>query len=248
MQKKLTVSNLHYSIGDKELLHDISLEFPSGCIHAILGPNGSGKSTLLKVLSGIWKLSSGTVTWNGQSFLSYKRQEVSKIISLVPQHPQPSFDFLAEDIVAMGRYAYHTRYWEAKSDPLVQHALSCVDAWHLRHRKITHLSYGERQRIYIARALVTESPILLLDEPTASLDIRHQIDIWTLLHTLAEKGKTIIVTTHDLAVAERHCRHVVVLNHGSCVSQGAFSSIVTPALLQEVFHITAETCDLWHRL
>lgn len=237
MTKKLVASNLCYSIDNKELLHHVSLELSPGGIHAILGPNGSGKSTLLKVLAGIWKLSAGMVTWDGKPLLTQKRQEISRIISLVPQHPQPSFDFLVEDIVAMGRYPYDTRYWQAKNDQIVHHALSCVDVWHLRHRKITHLSYGERQRVYIARAVVTESPVLLLDEPTASLDIRHRLDIWKLLQTLANNGKIVVVTTHDLTVAEHYCHHVIVLNQGRCVDQGPFSSLITPTLLHEVFGI-----------
>lgn len=238
MQQKLTASNLCYSIGNKKLLEDVSLELAGGCLHAILGPNGSGKSTLLKVLTGIWKLSSGTVAWEGQSLLSQKRQEISRIISLVPQNPQPSFDFLVEDIVAMGRYTYNTRYWNAKDEPLVHEVLRSVDAWHLRHRKVNHLSYGERQRVYIARALVTESPVLLLDEPTAGLDIRHQLEIWNLLQRLTAKGKIIAITTHDLTIAERYCGNVFVLNEGRCVGSGEFSSVMTPDVFGEVFGIS----------
>lgn len=237
MHQKLIASNLCYSVENKELLHNISLELSSGYLHAILGPNGSGKSTLLKVLTGIWKLSSGMITWNNLSLLSLKRQEISRIISLVPQNPQPTFDFLVEDVVAMGRYPYNTRYWNAKDEPLVHHALSSVDAWHLRHRRINHLSFGERQRVYIARALVTESPILLLDEPTASLDIRHQLEIWELLQTFVNAGKIVAITTHDLTIAERYCDHVIVLNQGRCVANGTFSSFFMPQLLRDVFDI-----------
>lgn len=237
MQQKLIASNLCYRIDNKELLTNISLELSSGCLHAILGPNGSGKSTLLKVLTGIWKLSSGEVTWNGTPLLSQKRQEISRIISLVPQNPQPSFDYLVEDIVAMGRYPYNTRYWNAKDEPLVQQALNAVDAWHLKDRRVNHLSFGERQRVYIARALVTESPILLLDEPTASLDIRHQLEIWDLLQTFVKNGKIVVITTHDLTIAERYCKHIAVLNQGQCVGSGSFASLMTPKLLQDVFGI-----------
>jgi ABC-type cobalamin/Fe3+-siderophores transport system ATPase subunit len=243
MSKKLTIEHLDYSTNDKPLLQDISVEFFPGCMHAILGPNGSGKSTLLMALAGIRKLSAGSVFWGDQSLFSLKRQEISRIISLVPQHPQPSFDFLVEDIVAMGRYAHTMQYWQAKDTPLVQHALTCVDAWHLRHRKVTQLSYGERQRVYIARALVTESPILLLDEPTASLDIRHQLEIWELLQILVANGKIVIITTHDFTIAERYCRQVVVLNHGRCVGKGPFSSLMTPQLIQEVFGISETTLN-----
>ncbi len=237
MAQKLIASNLSYALNKKSLLKDISLEFEGGRLHGILGPNGAGKSTLLKLISGIWKPTQGSVSWNGTALLDKERQAISRIISLVPQHPQPSFDFLVEDVVAMGRYAYDRSYWNAAEAPMVHQALTTVDAWHLRRRCVNQLSYGERQRVYIARALVTESPILLLDEPTASLDIQHQLEIWQLLEQFVKNGKIVIVTTHDLAIAERYCHHVAVLHHGQCVGNGNFNSLMTPNLLQEVFGV-----------
>lgn len=240
MIPQLIASQLNYSIHGKNLLKNISLEFSGGSLHAILGPNGSGKSTLLKLLAGIWKLTSGTVSWNGLPLLSRKRQEISRVISLVPQNPQPSFDFIVEDLVAMGRYPYNTLYWHAKEEPLIQEALKSLDVWHLKHRKVNQLSFGERQRVYIARALVTESPILLLDEPTAGLDIRHQLEIWSLLKQLVTQGKIVAVTTHDLSTAERYCDRVAVLHQGQCVGIGKFSTLITDELLLEVFGINRD--------
>lgn len=238
MQQTLMASNLCYTTNNKLLLNNISLEFSEGCLHAILGPNGSGKSTLLKVLTGIWKLSSGSVTWNGVPLLTQKRQMISRIISLVPQNPQPSFDFLVEDLVAMGRYPYNNSYWKAKEEPVVKQSLHAVDVWHLRHRNINQLSFGERQRVYIARALVTESPILLLDEPTASLDIRHQLEIWDLLKQFVAQGKIVVITTHDLSIAQRYCGNIAIMNQGCCVGRGDFSSVITPHTLRDVFGIS----------
>lgn len=237
MPKKLATSNLCYAHNKQSILTDISLEFHEGKLHGILGPNGSGKSTFLKLLSGIWKPTSGTILWNNEPLLSQDRQTISRIISLVPQQPQTYFDFLVEDIVAMGRYAYNRSYWQTTQDPKVQEALKIVDAWHLRDRCVNQLSFGERQRVYIARALVTESPILLLDEPTASLDIQHHLEIWALLQQLVEKGKIVIVTTHDLAIAERYCQHVAILNQGKCTDNGKFTDLMRPALLKEVFGV-----------
>jgi ABC-type cobalamin/Fe3+-siderophores transport system ATPase subunit len=252
MHQKLTASNLCYSVNGKDLLKNVSLEFSCGGLHAVLGPNGSGKSSLLKLLTGVWRLSSGTVMWNGLPLLSRKRQEISRVISLVPQNPQPSFDFVVEDLVAMGRYPYDSHYWHAKEAPLIHEALRSVDAWHLKHRKVNQLSFGERQRVYIARALVTESPVLLLDEPTSGLDIRHQLEIWSLLGQLVLKGKIVAVTTHDLTIAERYCDRVLVLDHGQCVGSGTFASLITEELLQEVFGVTemwsAVTCHRFERL
>lgn len=235
--QKLIATVLKFAIDGKTLLEEISLEFGGGYLHGILGPNGSGKSTLLKILSGIWMPASGTIFWNGEPLLAKSRQEISRLISLVPQNPQPTFDFLVEDIVAMGRYPHNRHYWTATEDQLVYQALTMVDAWHLRRRQVNQLSHGERQRVYIARALVTESPILLLDEPTASLDIQHQIEIWELLKQLVKKGKMIIATTHDLTIAERYCDRVAVLKQGRCIGNGTFDSMMTPRLLLDVFGI-----------
>ena len=237
MHQKLIAKNLTYTIGDKVLLDNVSLEFESGSLYGILGPNGSGKSTLLKNLTGIWKPTSGEVLWDGEPLFNKPRQQISRILSLVPQNPMPQFDFLVEDIVAMGRYAYDKRYWTAAEEKLVEQSLNAVDAWHLRKRRVNHISCGERQRVYIARALVTESPILLLDEPTASLDIRHQLEIWQMLQDFVKCGKIVIVTTHDLSIAERYCRHIAILNQGRCIGKGLFSSLMTPEQLQEVFGV-----------
>lgn len=244
MHQKLAIKGLKYAIDGKPLLTDLSLEFIGGQLHGILGPNGSGKSTLLRLLSGIWKPSGGEILWNGAPLLVKDRQSISRTVSLVPQQPHTAFDFLVEDIVAMGRYAYDRCYWHAAEEPVVYEALRMVDAWHLRRRPVNQLSYGERQRVYIARALVTESPIMLLDEPTASLDIQHQLEIWQLLQHLVERGKIVIITTHDLAIAERYCHQVAVLNHGRCVANGPFSALMTPGLLQEVFGVTELPCPL----
>lgn len=237
MEQKLIATNLGYSSHKKDLLSHVSLSFDSGCLHGILGPNGSGKSTFLKMLAGIWKPTSGTLLWNGAPLLSKPRLEISRIVSLVPQNPQVSFDYLVEDIVAMGRYAYDRCYWLAAEEPKVYEALTMVDAWQLRRRRVNQLSFGERQRVYIARALVSESPILLLDEPTSSLDIQHQIEIWQLLGEIVKGGKIVIVTTHDLTVAERYCHRIAVLNEGKCIGDGRFADLMTADLLDKVFGV-----------
>jgi len=246
MEHNLIAQSLSYTLKGKPLINEISLEFKSGFLHGILGPNGSGKSTFLKTMTGIWKPTAGNILWNGEPLLNKKRQMISRTISLVPQHPLPHFDFLVEDIVAMGRYPYNAYYWNAANGiegEIVQQSLIAVDAWHLRERRVNHLSQGERQRVYIARALVTESPILLLDEPTASLDIRHQLEIWELLKTFAKNGKIVIAATHDLATAERYCDSLAVLNQGRCIGYGTFSSLMTPDLLYEVFGIVERPCS-----
>lgn len=236
----LKTENLTFSINNQCLIKDISLQFKPGILYGILGPNGSGKSTLLKNLTGIWKPTSGRVKWNGEDLLIKQREEISRTITLVPQSPQIHFDFPVIDMVAMGRYPYGSNY-HTQSQSQIEDALKTVDAWHLRERSMLCLSLGEAKRVYIARALITESPILLLDEPSASLDIKHQLEVWELLLKLSRKGKTVIVTNHDLVATKRYCDEIAVLNHGRCITHGKHEDIFSESLLWEVFGVKEAT-------
>lgn len=231
----LKTEELSYRHEGRWLIQKINLCVKPGTVFGILGPNGSGKSTLLKSLAGIWTPTSGKVLWQGKDLLQNSRKEISRIITLVPQNPQVFFDFSVADIILMGRYPYGS----PNKDPvhLLDSVLDTVDASHLRHRSIANLSQGEKKRVYIARALITESPILLLDEPTASLDIRHQLDVWQLIKRLAQNGKVVIITSHDLAMTKQYCDEVAILNYGNCVATGSYTETLTPRRLQEVFGV-----------
>jgi iron complex transport system ATP-binding protein len=235
---QLVVQELSLTFQGKDLIQKISLNFEPGQVHGVLGPNGSGKSTFLKCMAGIWIPTHGQVLWEGKDLLKQKREEISRAMSLVPQNHQTPFDFSAKEMVAMGRYPYR---FEASSqekvEALIQGALERVDAWHLKDRGINQLSNGERQRVMIARSLVTETPILLLDEPTASLDPYHQISIWRMLKELAQQGKIVIVAVHDLASAERYCDYISLLHQGRCVATDRAHQALQPHLIKQVFNI-----------
>lgn len=234
----LRAESLNYSIDNRELIRDISLDFAPGTLYCIVGPNGSGKTTFLKLLTGIWTPTSGRVLWNGQDLLKQPRRTISRTISFVAHHTPVEFDFSVLEVVAMGRYPHPP---STLKDDMIESSLHKVDAWHLRNRRIGQLSHGEKQRIWIARALATESSILLLDEPTTSLDIRHQLEIWQLLRQLIDSGRVIIVTTHDLVAAQRFCDEIAVLHQGRCVATGSFAKTLTPELLETVFGVVLET-------
>lgn len=227
----LKTISLNYQLQNVSLIHQINLTFLPGILYGVLGPNGAGKSTLLKTIAGIWAPTSGEVLWEGQAIHNRSRQEVSRLISLVFQNPASNFDFTVNEMVSMGRYLFR----EDKCD--IETSLRLADVWDLRNRKMCQLSGGERQRVFIARALATEAPILLLDEPTTYLDLRHQLEIWHLLQSLSNKGKLIIVSTHDLVAANRFCDELIVLNQGKCVSRGVSQSTLTPAVMEKVFGI-----------
>lgn len=231
----LSIRKLTYRLHQRPLIEDISFDFQPGILYGILGPNGAGKSTLLKTISRIWTPASGTIHWQDANLLNFSRMELSRTVSLVPQNPSLYFDFPAHAMVAMGCYARGSKSQEARNH--IEEALRQVDGWHLRDQMLSQLSGGERQRIYIARALATQAPVVLLDEPTSYLDLRHQLEIWHLLRRLVKKGKLVIAAVHDLTAAQRFCDDLVVLQNGSCKATGPYREVMTPKLLQEVFGV-----------
>lgn len=232
----LNIHDLTYRINQQILIDKISLSFQAGLLYGILGPNGSGKSTLLKTMSCIWTPTQGEIWWQNQNLLQFSRKAISQTLSLVPQSPQLYFDFDVYDMVAMGRYPHGCR--SSKTHDYIEKALHQVNAWHLRNHLVSQLSGGERQRIYIARALATQAPILLLDEPTSYLDLRHQLEIWQLLQNLAKEGRLIITAVHDLLAAQRFCDQLVILHHGQCRAIGAYEEVMTPQLLRDTFGVS----------
>jgi ABC-type cobalamin/Fe3+-siderophores transport system ATPase subunit len=236
----LEAKELSYWDGKRPLIQTISLKFEPGTLHGIVGPNGSGKTTFLKSLAGIWKPTSGEVFWNNENLLKQERRQISKTISLVAPQVYLPFDFSVYDIVAMGRYAHKVLHNSKNEQEAVEDALNTVEAWHLRERPLLQLSHGERQRVFIARAVATDAPIMALDEPTANLDIRHQLGIWTLLRKLASEGKIVIVATHDLIAAKRSCDRIAVIHEGRCITSGTPAEVMNDDLWQLVFKVAPQ--------
>lgn len=230
----LEIKELTYHIHQKQLLAQFSHQFCSGFLYGILGPNGSGKSTLLKSIAAIWKPSAGEILWKGSPLHEKSRLDISRIVTFVPQQPRSQFDFTVFELVKMGCYVHEKG---KQSDELVKDSLQAVGAWHLEHRRLTNLSGGEVQRIYLARALATQCPILLLDEPTAHLDIRHQLEILDLLKTLVGNNRTIITSQHDLHLARRYCDQLILLSDGQCRVSGTPDEVLTDQWLGKVFGI-----------
>lgn len=209
----LEIENLSYLVQRRCLLDSLYLSFKPSFLHGIIGPNGAGKSTFFKVLKRILTPTGGEIYWEGQSLHTLSLGEISKLITLVPQNPSIHFHFTVEEFVMMGRYSH-----EKKHD-LVEWALSALALIPLRKQDLLSLSGGERQRAYIARSLVTEASILLLDEPTANLDFKHQEAVWEILAWLTKQGKTVLISTHDLIRAYKHCHFLTLFSEGKSLSQ-----------------------------
>lgn len=236
----IQVKNLTYTIGEKQILKDINFQIEKGKIYGILGNNGSGKSTLLKALSRINPVKNGTIFIDKKDINLYSAKHLAQTIALVPQQTNLMFDFSALQIALMGRIPYQKPlYADSQEDlEIVKQSMLRTNTWHLRDMNAKNLSGGEFQRLIIARALSQQTPILMLDEPISSLDIRHQFDIMSLLKQInKETNATILIIIHDLNLAMRYCDEVILLNKGELVAKGKSKQVLTQDNISKHFGI-----------
>ena len=226
----------------RRILDEVTLTLTPGALTAVIGPNGSGKSTLLRALAGVWPLTSGEVTLNEEPLVQMPRREVARRLSFLPQDTRCDFAFTVEEIVAMGRHPHRGRFAaeNARDREAVHDALMTCDLLHLRARSVTHLSGGERQRVAVARCLAAQPDVLLLDEPTAHLDLEHTLSVLALCRTLAARGTTVVLATHDVGTVARFAAQIVLLHSGRVVASGSPASVLTPSRLRNVFLVDAQ--------
>ena len=225
-------------------LDHLSFHVDAGEILGIVGPNGSGKSSLLKILSGLLRVGGGDVLLGGTSLQKRSQADIARLVAVVPQEYAQVFPFTVAETVLMGRFPHRTvRWWsmgigdETASDLASAHqAMVDTDVVSLADRLVSDLSGGERQRVVIARALAQEPKILLLDEPTAFLDINHQIEICSLIGRLrAERQLTVVLVSHDLNVASQYCDRVLMLKEGQLCRIGSPEETIRPEVLRIVY-------------
>jgi iron complex transport system ATP-binding protein len=229
--------------GSRPILDDITLDIPSGSLIALLGPNGSGKTTLLKLLMGMLTPSAGCVRLEGKPLASIGRRERARRLAYVPQETSPAFEYTVLEIVLMGRYPHLGTFALERADDLAvaEQALHATGTHHLAERSFATLSGGERQRVVIAAALAQSPELLLLDEPTASLDIGAELEIAKLLMRLnAERGLTIVLSTHDLNFTGRVCRHTALLSAGHLRASGLTADVLTPSQIRSLYGVDAD--------
>lgn len=223
------------------VLKGLTCSIDSGKIFGILGPNGSGKSTLLKLLARVLRPRSGTIELLGEDLLHMSQAEVARRVALVPQETLQIFTFTIAEMVLMGRFPHHQGWggwhWENSDDwRIAQLAMEDLDVAHLGSRPVTDVSGGERQRAVIARALTQQPEVLLLDEPTAFLDLHHQLDIARILRRLnGERGLTVVLVSHDLNLASQYCDRLMLLHQGHIVEVGSPQEVLRPDLLESVY-------------
>jgi iron complex transport system ATP-binding protein len=212
-------------------LLDVSLDLGPGLTVAVVGPNGAGKSTLIQVLAGLLQ-AQGRIQWNGQELAKLPFLLRGRTLAWLGQESHAEFAFPVRDVVAQGRHAW------GDDDRGVEEVMEILDIRDLATRPVTELSGGERRRVFLARALATQAPLQLWDEPTSSLDVRHSLEVLALAGRLAGAGGTVLVSLHDLRQAFRFDR-VVVLDHGKLVGFGRPHEVLTKDLIRSVFRVEA---------
>jgi iron complex transport system ATP-binding protein len=220
----------------------------AGEMLGVIGPNGSGKSTLLRLLSGVLQPSSGDVRVYGRPLAAYARREIGRAIAVVPQETMIEFPFSVTEVVLMGRSPHLGGFaFEGDRDMQVaRDAMQRTGVLDLASRSIHELSGGERQRVVLARALAQEAGILLLDEPAAFLDIRHEVEIYDLLRDLQREGRSVLTVLHDLNLAALYCDRVALLKAGRLVRVGTPAEVITYRTLTEVYEteVYVDTNDI----
>lgn len=240
MGKSIEAKNLIFDYDERIILDHVNFKINKGSIITMIGPNGSGKSTLLKNLASTLIPKGGAIFLENRELKTYSFKELAREIAVVPQNTNIEYDFTVHEIVLMGRNPYIRRFQQETSKDLaiVKDAMERTNTWHLKDRNINELSGGESQRVIIARALAQEPQILLLDEPTAALDMHHQIEILDLLKVLnEEKGVTIIMALHDINLAARYSKEILLLHKGMKIIMGHPEEVITKDNLQSIYKI-----------
>ncbi|MGH9627016.1 MAG: ABC transporter ATP-binding protein [Bryobacteraceae bacterium] len=233
--------SLGMSYGTVEVLHGIALDFNAGEMAAVVGPNGAGKSTLLSVMAGLRPQYTGECLFHGRQTREWPRRVFAQHTSMVPQSFQVAFPFTAEQVVLMGRTPFSDGLFESDQDhAAVQQAMERTDTSQFRHRDFRSLSGGERQRVILASALAQSPNVLLLDEPTTFLDLRHQLALYALLKDLCRLGLLAVIVTHDLNLAAANAGRIILLKEGRVFADGPPHQVIAPGPIRDVFSVDAQ--------
>ncbi|MGD6810368.1 MAG: ABC transporter ATP-binding protein [Candidatus Bathyarchaeia archaeon] len=238
---KLTINKLSFNYTGVQVLKDIDLNVGLGEMISIVGPNGSGKSTLLKCINRILKTKQNTVMIDNSDLNQLDVKELSKLMGYVPQSSSSTFPFTVYDVVMMGRKPYIHWSISDHDSEIVVRMLDFLNLSHLAMRNFTELSGGEQQKVIIARALAQQPKFMLLDEPTSSLDIKHQLEILCLLKNLSKSNeRSVIVTMHDLNLASRFSDRLIMLKKGAIYAVGSPEDVLTEENIEAVYGIKAK--------
>lgn len=239
MNVLLALRDATLAYDDRDVLRGVSLEVEAGSLVCVLGANGSGKTTLLRAMAGTIAPRAGEVELDGRSLATMRREEIARRVAVVPQELPPVDGFTVREVVAMGRAPHQGRWLRSSShdEDVVGRAMRRCSVDALADRPFDAVSGGERKRAMVAQAFAQEPAVLLLDEPSAFLDLRHAIEVFELLRAEAERGLAVVANVHDLAIAARWADRVVLLAGGEVVASGSVAEVMTPASLGEAYGV-----------
>jgi len=235
----LSVKDLVKRFGDFIAVNNVSFEIDRGLMVGLIGPNGCGKSTIMKCISRIYDHTSGSIVIDGNEVQSLRQSELAKIVATVPAEMGPTFGMTVMDMVMLGRYPYVDKlWWENQADEdVVRDALRTFGIDDLRRKPISLLSSGERQRTLIAKAYVQEPRLMLVDEPTAHLDMKYKLQVMEYLRSMAHTKMTVMVAEHDISLMARYCDVCLIMKRGRIVTIGDPKVVITPELIKDVYEV-----------
>lgn len=239
----LKLENVCYSKGEKSILKNINFKCKKGEVIGVIGPNGSGKTTLLKTINRINLLNQGNIFLNEKNISNYNEKELAKKISFMNQNTNITFDFKCIDIVILGRYPYLSRFanYTEKDIQIAEKYMRLTNTLELKNKFIKNLSGGEKQRVLFAKTLTQESEIILLDEPSASLDILHEDELFKQIERMKDQSKIVISVIHNLRIAIKYCTRLILLSKGEIVADGIPEEVVTEKNLNKVYGVNSKT-------
>jgi iron complex transport system ATP-binding protein len=233
------VCGITFGYNGKNTLNDINIECRRGEFLGLIGPNGSGKTTLLRCINGVLKPKVGTIFVDGKNIDKMKIKEIAKICANVPTDAAEDLALTVHEFVFLGRYPYVSgMWWESKDDEqIVDDALKTFKLEALSHRKLSELSSGEQSRVLLAKAVVQRPQVMLVDEPSAHLDLRYKMEVMEELHALSRTGITVITASHDLNLMSKFCDRVMMIGQGRIVSFGLPPDVMTEQNIREVYGV-----------
>lgn len=240
MSAVLQADDVTVRFGDKTVLDNVTLGVAAGEVLSLIGPNGAGKSTLLAVLAGDHSPEADSVTLFGHPLSAVSMKQRARERAVLEQRPTVGFAFRVHEVVRMGRTPWHGTEHQARDEDIVNESMSAVEVAHLSFRDVLTLSGGESSRMSIARVLAQRTPVVLLDEPAAALDVRHQEQIMQIARDLASAGSSVIVVSHDLDSAVHWSDRVALMDRGTIRAVGAPEDVLSGSLLTEVYETPIE--------
>ncbi|CAM4381350.1 heme ABC transporter ATP-binding protein [Paenibacillus tarimensis] len=234
----IEVEQVHKRIGSRDILQDISFTWRENRMYGIIGPNGAGKSTLLSLLSGVEPYQSGRIRLRGRPIEEYGRKELARWLAVLQQEALPKAAFTVREIVAMGRYPFQNWLGQEEKDAeeLVDRALQLVGLHAMGNRRLHQLSGGERQRAALAKVIVQQPQLILLDEPTTYLDIGYQVQLLDTVRSWQRtEGLTVVAVLHDLNLAAQYCDELLVLQDGRIAAAGTLAEVLTEEMIRSVY-------------